>query len=196
MTKKMYTKTTITQEPRLVIRYDQDTESPREWSNLGYFITQDWDYNSPDKNEELQAVIRAGGEVAGDNLEHVKYIKKHYYPEKILAIYSIVKYEHSGVSYSRGVKHGFDYSNNGFYVITDKTQKEVGTKRKDWERVIDQELEVYNQWANGEVYQFTLYDEAGELIDSCGGFYDLESIRESLPDEWKGEDLTDYVINS
>jgi hypothetical protein len=193
---KTYVKTSITTEPRLVIRYDGDSDSPREWSNLGYFITQDRNYNSPDKNEELQAVIKAGGEEVGDNLEHVKYIKKNYKTEKILAIYSIVKYEHSGVSYSLGSKSGFDYSNNGFYVITDKTAEELGTPKKSFEKVIKQELEVYNQWCNGEVYGFTLYDEAGETLDSCWGFYDLESIRENLPEEWKSEDLEQYLVNN
>jgi hypothetical protein len=179
----------------LVISYDPDGESPREWNNLGYFITQDRNYYSPDKNEELQAVIKTGGEIASSQTEHIKYIKEHYYPEKILAIYPIVKYEHSGISYSRGTAHGWDYSNNGFYIITDKTQKEVGTKKKDWEKVIDQELELYNQWCSGEIYQFTLYDETGEFIDSMSGFYKIEDIRGYLPKEWKDEKLDDYLIN-
>ena len=190
---KTITKTITKVEPQLQIRHEEDSESPREWSNLGYFITQDRNYYSPDKNEELQAVIKAGGEEAESQEDHIKYIKEHY-SEKILAIYPVVKYEHSGVAYSLGTAHGFDYSNNGFYIITEKTQKEVGTAKKDWEKVIKNELEIYNKYCNGEIYRFELYTKDGELEDSCGGFYNIEDIKEYLPKSWKNEDLTEYFI--
>jgi hypothetical protein len=59
--------------------------------------------------------------------------------------------------------------------------------------VIKSELETYTKWANGEVYGFTLYDDKGELEDSCYGFYDIDDIKEHLPAEWKDEDLTAYI---
>jgi hypothetical protein len=34
------------------------------------------------------------------------------------------------------------------------------------------------------------------MIDSCGGFYDLESIKEYLPAEFQGLDLKDYIVKS
>jgi len=195
---KTYIKTTTTTiEPRLKIEYDTDSESPREWTNLGYFITQDRNYYSPDKNEELQRWIKSTGEEATSQAEHIDCIKdwfKMNTTEKVLAIYPVNKYEHSGVVYSLGSAFGFDYSNNGFYIITDKTQKEVGTKKKDWERVIKDELATYNKYANGEVYRFELYAKNGELKDSCGGFYEVEDIKECLPKEWKNVDLTEYVV--
>jgi hypothetical protein len=60
---------------------------------------------------------------------------------------------------------------------------------------IDRELETYTAWANGEVYCFTLYDEKGELEESCCGFYDLEAIKQNLPKEWKDENMEDYLID-
>ena len=195
---KTFTKTTITEEPKLVIKYDESPESPREWSNLGYFITIDRNYYSPDKNEELKELIKECGESAESQKEHIKFIKNNWnktmYPNnKIIAIYPIVKYEHGGVVYRRGEQHGWDYSNNGFYIITDKTAEELGTEPKYFEKVIDQEIEVYNKYVNGEVYGFTLYNDAGEVEDSCWGFYDIEDIRENLPEEWKNEDLDEYL---
>jgi len=193
---KTYKKTV--EEPLLEIKYDEGGESPREWSNLGYFITVDSDYISPDKNDELQRIIKETGEEANSQEEHIEMITERYQEETgyhIEAIYPITKYEHSGVSYSLGAKHGFDYSNNGFYIVTTESQKEVGTKEKDFEKVIKEELEVYNKWCNGEIYRFVLYDSKGEWIDSCGGFFDIEDIREHLPEEWKDEDLSEYLIN-
>ncbi len=71
--------------------------------------------------------------------------------EKVLAIYPISTYEHSGISYSLGNSHGFDYSNNGFYIVTDKTNAELGVKEEDFEKVIKAELDIYNQYCNGEI---------------------------------------------
>ena len=136
------------------------------------------------------------GEEAESQAEHIKLIKAmtaEIIKEKVIAIYPITKYEHSGVSYSLGTAHGFDYSNNGFYIITEKTAKEIGIKAKDFEKVIREELEWYNSWANGECYKFTLYDSKGEIEDSCCGFYSVEDIKDYLPKEWKKEDLSDYI---
>ena len=182
--------------PKLEIRYDQDGQTPREWSNLGYFITVDRNYHSPDDHDTLVSIVRETGQEATSLDDHIKLIKKEVedqVQEKVVAIYPIVKYEHSGVAYSLGERHGFDYSNNGFYIITKETQEDTGVKKKDFEKIIKEELDVYNKWANGECYMFTLYDDNGEHEDSCCGFYDIESIREHLPEEWKDEDLSDYL---
>ena len=187
----------IAEKKCLEIRYDGDCESPREWSNLGYFITVDRNYNSPDKNKELEDIIKETGEEATSQEEHIRLITEQYQVATgyhIEAIYPISKYEHGGISYSLGTAHGFDNSNNGFYIITTETQKEMGTEDKDFIKVIKQELELYNSWCNGENYHYALYNDKGELIDSCGCFYDLEDIREHLPEEYKDEDLSEYLI--
>ncbi len=193
---KTYTKTTIEETPCLSIRHDDNAESPRTDTNLGYFISMDSNRYSPDKHEVFESIISDTGDIASSKEEHMKMIKKEIEKqtdEKVLAIYSIVKYEHSSVSYKLGSQHGFDYCNNSFYIITKKSQKEIGANKKDWNKIIKQELETYNKYVNGEVYQFVLYNDKGEVEDSCGGFYDIEDIREYLPKEWKNEDLSEYI---
>jgi len=195
---KTYTKTTVTKAPLLEIVPDVNPMNPREWDNLGYFITVDRNYHSPDQNPELEKIVKTTADEADNQAEHMELIKREIEDtteEKVIAIYPVVKYEHSGISYSLGTKHGFDYSNNGFYIVTDKTSKLIGTEPKDFERVIKGELETYNKYANGTVYGFALYDDKGELVDSCSGFYDIEEIRGNLPEEWKDEDLSKYIIN-
>lgn len=98
-----------------------------------------------------------------------------------------------GVVYSLGEKHGFDYSNNGFYIITEDSVKELGTPKESFEIVIKDELDTYNKYVNGEVYCFTLYNDKGEIEDSCCGFYSIDEIKEHLPSEWEDEDLTKYL---
>jgi hypothetical protein len=181
--------------PKLVISNDEFTDSPREWSNLGYFITCDRNYYSPDRHEVLETIVKRTGQEATSQAEHIKLIKiaiNSLGGDKVKAIYPICKYEHSGVVYKLGSFSGFDYSNNGFYIITDKTAKELGVKPKDYEKVIKDELEVYNKYANGEVYQYCLYDDNGEVVESCGGFYNIDDIKAELPDEWKDENLQEY----
>lgn len=195
---KTYQKTTTTTEPRLVISHDDMTPSPREDSNLGYWITIDREYESPDNHLDFEEIIKETGDEANSQAEHIEMIKKEIESrlgDKIVAIYPTVKYEHGGVSYSLGEKHGFDYSNNGFYIITEKTLKEIGVDNNEeaMKRIIIAEIQDYNKWINGEVYRFMLYDEAGEIEDSCGGFYDLETMKEYLPAEWKDENLEDYL---
>jgi hypothetical protein len=193
---KTYNKTV--KAPMLEIRQDFDAENPRNDINLGYFITCDSNMHSPDKYESFEAVVKTTGDVASSQEEHIKLIKKELeeeYDEKVLAIYPITKYEHSGISYSLGNSFGFDYSNNGFYIITEETAKEVGVKEKDFEKVIENELDVYNKYVNGEVYSFTLFNKNGEVKDSCGGFYNIGDIRECLTKGWDKEDLNDYLIN-
>jgi len=188
----------IEEHPRLSIYHDDCPESPREWSNLGYFITKDSNYLSPDKHEQLEEIVISTGDDAKDGEDHMEMIKKRVreeMTEKVLAIYPVTKYEHSGIAYSLGNSRGWDYSNNGFYIITDKSIKECGTEKKYWEDNIRAEIETYNKYVNGEVYRFTLYDDKGEYEDSCCGFYDIEDIREHLPKEWKNEDLDEYLNN-
>lgn len=194
----MKTYTTTTEKPRLVINYDDAIFSPRQDNNLGYFITCEDRYNSPDNNEELKEIIKDTQHYVKDVDGHMEAIKARYEDQtldKVLAIYPVYRYEHGNVMYKRGTAGGFDVSNCGFYVITDQTLAGMLEDRKEWERIIDNELDIYTKYVNGEVYRFTLYDVDGEEIDSCTGFYDIDDIKEHLPEEWKNEDLTDYLKN-
>jgi len=195
----MKTYKTTTEKPCLEIVFDQYAESPRKHNdNLGYFITCERNYNSPDDNRELESLIKNTGDEGENAEEHIEKIKTEMEANgygKVLAIYPVYKYEHGGVVYRRGTAHGFDYSNCGFYIVTDKTAEVLGITPKDFEKVIDAELETYNKWANGEVYAWTLYDENGEIVDGGGDYYSLEEIRAELPEEWQNEKLEDYQTN-
>ena len=195
---KTYKKTITTEKPLLEINYEQDAESPREWSNVGYFFTTERGYQSPDgKNHELYGIMIEAGYTSNNSKEHAENIKKLGKKRgyDVLEVYPIHRYEHSGVSYRVGVGGGFDDSNCGFYIITKETAKEVGVKENDFLKAIESELETYNKWANGEVYGFTLFDKNGDVADSCWGFYNIQDIREYLPKGWKNEDLEDYFKN-
>lgn len=188
----------VVEKPRLEITYDSDVDSPRTWSNLGKFIVISSRYNSPDDDETFISIVKETSQYATSQENHIELIKKEIEDlgDKVLYITPVCRYEHSGVSYSIGTKHGFDYSNNGFYIVTEETLKgicEPLSSDEEYEKQISSEIETYNQWVNGEVYAFTLYDENGEHEDSCCGFYAIEDIKEHLPEEFKDEDLEQYL---
>ena len=180
--------------PRLVITYDNDAQNPRDDDGcIGYFMTAEDHRQSPDQDVDLERIVRNCGQMAESLEEHIKEVTRaieEERDEKVLAIYPVYRYEHGGVMYKRGTASGFDYSNCGLYIITDKTAD--GVEEKDFIRIVDAEIATYTQWVNGEVYGYTLYSESGQFEDSCWGFYSIEDIRESLPEEWKDEDLTQY----
>lgn len=193
---KTYQKTI--EAPRLVIEHDDDAINPREWSNAGLFITREKRHNSPDGiNSALYDIMVVTADEA-DNVEHHAKLIAAQSKEDVLYIVPVSRYAHGNVVYSRGMHNGWDSGVFGFYIITKKQWEDnVGCKFTEdhANKLIDGELEVYTNYANGEVYQFTLYDEHGEVVDSCGGFYDIEDIREYLPEEWAKEDLQEYFKN-
>lgn len=191
---KNITYTTQVTKAQLEIRYDDCAESPREWDNLGYFITLERNYNTPDKNPTLERIIKEASEDASNCTEHIANITKliaSEFDEKLAYIVPVSKYEHGGVTYRRGERHGWDEGVAGFYIVTKESAKDIPDV--DFDKVIEQELETYTAWANGEVYAFILYDNDGDVIDSCGGFFDIDDIKEYLPEEWKNENLSDYL---
>jgi len=205
---KTYSK--IIQTPQLVIEYDNAIESPRkDDGNIGYFFTKEDRYKSPDGNiHPLYEIMLETADEAENTNYHIERMKKraselfaksspkngnsHNEDLHIIEIHPIYRYEHGDVIYKRGTFKGFDYSNCGFYFITAQSISGQTETSASIAKSIDNELSIYSQWANGEVFAFTLYDEKGEIIESCGNFYDIEDIREYLPKGWEKEDLNEY----
>jgi hypothetical protein len=190
----------------LEIGYDLMGDNPRNWDNLGWFITCESDYISPDEYPELRDWIKKTGDEASDVKEHIEKIKEFFNEtdEEVLAIYPITRFEHGVVKYFLGTSNGFDYSNCGFYIITSDTIKAYGLSKKELkgntEKIIEGELKMYNHYVNGEVYFFKLYDENGEVIESGGDIFgDLDDVFEEikgyLGKEWENEDMNDYFNN-
>lgn len=206
---KTYKKTI--EAPRLLIEYDDCAESPRGWDNIGHFFTREKRYNSPDGNTDiLYKLMLETAEDAKNADDHIRLMKlnastmfKNSEPKDgnshdehlhIIDIFPVYRYEHGGVSYKRGTAQGFDYSTCGFYIVTAQSISGATYTTEDIEKAIDNELETYTQWCNREVYRFVLYDENGEVSDSCGGFYDIEDIRDLLPEDLKNERLDEYMV--
>jgi hypothetical protein len=102
----------------------------------------------------------------------------------------IDKYEHSGISYSvrgEGMNCRWDTSKGWAVWFPDKcalddimTRKTKKAQRNRAVVMARQACELFNQWTNGDVWFYNIEDEQGNDVDSCGGFYGIESVREEV----------------
>lgn len=163
----------------VVIRYDQDTESPREWDNLGTFLfARDHRRHAPD------------GEDNTFDPDYVSPGERFAELEKdARIILPVFCHEHSGIAYStRGFADPWDSGQVGWiYATADQIREVFMCKRisadveKRATECLRQEVETYSQWANGECYGYTIEREDGEEIDaSCWGF-----IGDDFDQDWK-----------
>ena len=167
---------------RLKLVHDSNPDSPRSWDNLGtmicfhnrYNLGDNHSYNSDDYNswEEMK-----------------KAIIKEENTAVILPLYLL---DHSGISISTGAfSCSWDSGQIGFiFVSKDKALEEFGGKivtaklKEKLERILDGEVETYDQYLRGYVYGFQIVDEDDDVVDSCYGFYG---------DNHKESGMLDYI---
>lgn len=154
--------------------YDMYPESPREWDNLGTMLTWTSRYSSPDDNP-FKTPMDFSAAISDD-----KYI--------ILPVY---KYEHGQVAYSTvsfvGRAHHAEWDSGQvgwIYVSKAKVRREYGWHRITQSRqefiknLLKGEVEDYSCYANGAVYAYQIVDIFGDVLDFCGGFYDMDECLE------------------
>jgi len=171
---------------KLVVEHSDFAESPREWDNLGTMVCfhrrydlgdkHNYNHNDYDSWEEMERAI----------------IKN----ENVAVILPLYLYDHSGITMNTtGFSCGWDSGQVGFIFISKQKAlqeyggKKVGKKLK--ERLVTyltDEVETYDQYISGDVYQFEILDENGEFEDSCGGFYGSDITKNGILDYVSSED--------
>lgn len=155
----------------LKIDYDESIDSPRDWDNLGQIcVSKRCTYCN---NEYKDADSLTWCDETSDlrTLERRGFI-----------VLPLSYYDHSAVRIYIGNKcDPWDSGRLGWYIVSkEKVRKEYGAKRigkrlrEKVEQILENEVETFNHYINGEVYSFTLYHN-GEEVDSCGGFYDSDN---------------------
>lgn len=171
----------------LTIWYDQFVENPCD----------DWFMGTYDffgRHEHL------GSNYASREYEGVrkKYFSQEEYERTLKEIVRkggvvlpVFAYEHGGIAL-RTTEFSciWDSGQIGYaYITTEQISSKLGFKKgakgrkKAAETVLKDEVQTLSSWANGEIYGFTL-EEAGELIESIGGFYEEKDF-DTLLDEMK-----------
>ena len=161
---------------RIEIHYDTDSDSPRNWDNLGtiYSNHRRYDFDGHDIKELIEEV---GGNIY-DSVIPWKLIGKKYIYLKVWM------YDHSGVTVRTGETNPFGCPwDSGLYGVIvcdiEKAKKVYGYKRNckglrdKVTKCLDGEIKTLDAYCCGEVYGFRTF-KGDEEIDSCWGFYDID----------------------
>lgn len=180
-----------TRKLRLEIFPDDGPESPREWSNLGTMAFFHKRYDLGDKDHG----INANSFNSWDEME--KYVWEELKAAVVMPVYM---YDHGGLAFSTSrdnypFNDRWDSGRLGLMFVTKETVRkeypgedpnnlspEKIAKIKD---ILTNELKVYAQYVEGDVYGFQVTDKkTGDCIESCWGFYGSD---------WKANGITEHI---
>ena len=186
-----------TEELFVQVQYDDWAENPREWSNLWTILTWTSQYDSIDSNQysDLEQFLYSYlTEKQVENLykgnpstkEFFERIQKRFYDLGYL-VEPISKFEHGQVVFSVGVSQGWDSGVVGLAMVNiNDVKKEYGASvlskglKEKIHAIRDSELDTYNLWANGYVYNVSLVSFDGGYVDCLGGMIGYENEKEMI----------------
>ena len=166
-----------------IIRIIQDTdpESPRTWCNLGTIAYKHRRYKLGEEEisdpiEWLEDMLNKDRAYVYTN-ERLQQLGDEFL-KKYIAL-PIFIYDHSGITISTSsFTCRWDSGQVGYiYASLDDVRKEYGVKRVSKKtrekvvRVLQSEIDAFDQYLTGDVYGFIIEDEDGNHIDSCWGFF-------------------------
>lgn len=136
----------------------------------------------------------------GDSIELIEYLidrlnKSGYYATKVYA------YIHSGVVLSTTpFACRWDSGLSGVaYVKRSDYNKECGTNKANFNKIdnsFKNYLKSFNDFLNDNVYDFTIEDKEGNVLDSCGGFFGdnyAESMLDYIDFEYYGYSKDEFL---
>ncbi len=193
---------------KLQIKHDEYVDSPREWNNIGIFLSKslpdDRNVNYLDRPSHAVSCETAWEIIEDDSVQfengtaHAKDIADRLGDVHVIPVY---KYEHGDVSIfieENGTMCKFDTGVTGFYIVHKSDIADMGLVISQVKGMIASEMKEYTKWCNGEVYRYALLDDEGEIQDSCGGFYSLDDIQADIilhDKSWAKEDMSKYLID-
>ena len=193
--------TTDGRKLRLVIEQDENPDDPRSWDNMGTMLCYHprydlGDYNNRKEMEsKLDEICRKYGEEEPE--EKTLYEKMRFLleQENICGL-PLWLYDHGGISMSTERVDRFDSSLVGIIFVEKETffaqtcKKDDCDWKKEAEEMLREEIRIYSDYLEGDVYFWVLYEsvivtkhnmkgeelskftvEEGEVVDSMGGFY-------------------------
>jgi hypothetical protein len=154
---------------KVTIFQDSDSESPRNWDNMGTMIAFHGRYCLGDEGHGFDHRDFNGW----DELEAA--IVKEHPGGVILPLYL---FDHSGITMNTtGFHCTWDSGRVGFIVASAKAIREAFMVKRITKSVRERataslvsEVKTYSQYIEGDVYGYTVEDD-GDVVDSCSGFY-------------------------
>ena len=197
--------TTDGRKLRRVIEQELFPEDPRSWDNIGTMLCCHRDYHLGDCNSNKETELQLA-EICRKYGKSDEEIDEMTFAEEVQFIlnqdnvcgFPLWLYDHSGISMSTTRQSAWDSSFVGLiFVEKDSYLAQMGLKEDIYwkvkaEKALESEIEIYNDFLEGNVYQWTLYeptiiitqsmdgkelsrkiDEEGKMVDGIGGYYNL-----------------------
>jgi len=166
--------TTLSDGSLFQIWHDTDGGSPRSWDHLGTMSTFHERYDFTDEG--------AKKDFTGINgiLAFMKDVNDH--GGVALPVWG---YDHGSFRIKAGERtYPFnDEWDSGLfgiiYVLAD-TLKATSVPRDKAESALKDEIATLNLYMNGEVYGYTLSNNEGDVVDSCGGYFGITSLKMNI----------------
>lgn len=154
---------------KLTITHDPHPESPREWDNAAIMWCAHDRYSLGD--EQLDTSNHDSWDEALASIDHVVALPLYLY-------------DHSGITMSTTPFSCRWDSGQVGWITMSKEQilntyggERITAKRK--QQALDlmrAEVETYNAYLTGEVFEYNIINADGEIVESCGGYYDRASV--------------------
>jgi len=190
---------------KLKIVHDESPENPRDWDgDVTKMICFHDCYRLGGKSDKDHGIDNRDFN-GWDDME--KYLIRHFNP---IAIKPVYLYDHSMTSLStksfvgRAHHAQWDSGRVGFILMTKKeylsnwggAKKRVSAKmREHAEKILDADIELYDQYMRGDVYGFILKTKSPDGTkneDSCYGFYGDDIFENGIADHLP-EELREYL---
>lgn len=179
----------------LIEEADEFADSPRENDCIfTKFYTFSRNHNSPDSHNFGSFVDFLGGYLSSQMFKKVdaayrenKYDEANeilisYMKKKGYVLLPVWKYEHSGISYRAAEKNPYSCPFDSCMVgvifcnkkdIANNFNRSVlcASLVKDVNKMMQEEVEEYNCWVNGEVYYYFIQEENEEEPEGLGTYY-------------------------
>ena len=182
-----------------IVRECHSYDSPREWDNLGTMAYKHRNYTLGEERisdpiDWLESMLNLNPKYIYSD-DRLSELEGKFF-EKFIG-HKLYLYDHSGITISTSpFSCPWDSGQVGYiYVSKEKVRKEYGIKRitEEWKNKIlsylDGEVETFDQYLRGDVYSFTIEDDNGDVINSCGGFYGDDFAENGMADHIDHEDL-------
>jgi hypothetical protein len=163
----------------LEIEHDDDPMNPRvDWDNVTTMICFHRNYNLGDKHDYKK-----------DNFGSWEELKEQIESDhKVLMIKPLRLYDHSGITISTSNSYPFNDRFDSMmvgWIFIDESQiekmcgKDFDRSEEKLSSIIEGEVEDYDKYLCGDVYQYTIYEvetcslghKHKVLLESCGGFF-------------------------
>ena len=161
--------------------YDDNTDSPRNDTNVATILTWERDYDSPDENDGTfeEFAGKHGVDVSKKrDLDSVMDAMREegYY---VVPVYAL----HHGVSHYSIYDFHDRWDSGVVGVAFCKKQKGLPDNDDYLRMIIDREVKMYDAWANGEICGIALLSQNEKVLDESAGYLMLDDNRtETLKD--------------